>query len=99
MADFKGSNLISVLKAGDMLTQDAWDFVDACMDDFYVDEMVDGNVLVYELRSLLTGQYRGREVSVTQIYYGDLSGMAALIEHLALTNMLLMKHNGMGGDE
>ena len=104
MADFKGSNLISVLKAGDMLTQDAWDFIDACMDDFCVDEYHDNNPadfggIWYELRGMFHGYHNGREVSVTQIYEGDLSGMVAIIEHLALTHTLLMKHNGIGIDE
>lgn len=92
MAEFKKSNLIYMLEYLDMLSQDAWDFVDACMDDFCVDEYLDGKTCMYELRGILTGYRNGKEVRVTQIYYGDIDGMAALIEHLALTHMLLIEH-------
>ena len=90
MAEFKQSNLIWGLEG--MLSQDAWDFIDACMDDFCVDETMDGETRMYELRGMLTGYRNGKEVRVTQIYYGDIDGMAAIIEHLALTHMLLIEH-------
>ena len=90
MAEFKQSKLMTI--APRMLTQDAMDFVDACMGDFDVDEVQDGDGVMYELRGMLTGIYNGQEVSVTQTYYGDLSSMVALIEHLALTNKLLNEY-------
>jgi len=92
MAEFKRSDLISKLEEGAMLSQDAWDFIDACMDDFCVDESVGGIGTFYELRGILTEYRNGKEVRVTQIYYADIDGMAALIEHLALTHMLLIEH-------
>jgi hypothetical protein len=92
MAEFKQSNLICKLEESAMLSQDAWDFIDACMDDFCVDESEEDGVTIYELRGTLTGWRNGKEVRVTQIYYADLSGIAALIEHLALTHMLLIEH-------
>lgn len=92
MAEFKQSNLICKLEDGAMLSQNAWDYIDACMDDFHVDESSGGIGTFYELRGMLTGYRDGKEVRVTQIYYGDIDGMAALIEHLALTHMLLIEH-------
>ena len=95
MAEFKSSRLFQKLEG--MLSQDAMDFVDACMDDFEVDEYHDNEPddyegIWYELRGMFYGYYKGKEVSVTQIYDADLCGMAALIEHLALTHMLLIEH-------
>ena len=92
MAEFWQSNLVDILGGNEMLTQDAWDFACACMDDFCVDESDEGGITMYELRGTLTGWRNGKEVRVTQIYYADLSGMAALIEHLALTHTLLIEH-------
>ena len=83
MAEFKSSTLIERLDG--MLSEDARAFVDACMDDFFADEVEDTDgAMFYELRGMLTGWYNGKRVSVTQIYYSDIDGMAALIEHLAL---------------
>lgn len=92
MAEFWNSNLVDILGGNEMLSQDAWDFACACMDDFCVDETQDGTETMYELRGTFTGFYKGKPVNVTQVYYADLCGMAALIEHLALTNMLLIQH-------
>lgn len=86
MAEFFSSKLAFILGGNGMLSQDAWDFACACMDDFYVDEIQDGAETFYELRGTLIGWYKGKAVEVTQVYCADLCGMAALIEHLALTN-------------
>jgi hypothetical protein len=83
MAEFKNSNLCRKLFYNDMLTQDAKDFVDACMDDFCVDESIDGGTVMYELRGMLDGYYGSEWVTVTQTYYGSLEGMALLIEYFA----------------
>lgn len=90
MAEFKQSNLICKLEESAMLSQDAWDFVDACMDDFCVDEEHDpvSGELYYELRGTMVGWRDGKEVRIKEVYYADLGGMAALIEHLALMQML-----------
>ena len=98
MPEFKNSKLFFKLYHGKMLTDDAWSFMDACMDDFFVDEDDCIGGTMYELRGMMRGYYKGKEVSVTQIYYADLCGMAALIEHLALTQKLMMEHNGFGTD-
>ncbi len=90
-AEFKKSNLIEILEKNEMLSQDAWDFVDACMDDFFVDESMDGTETMYELRGLMWGCYDGT-VEITQTYYSDIRGMAALIEHLSLMQKLYEKH-------
>lgn len=92
MVEFKQSNLICKLEESAMLSQDAWDFIDACMDDFNVEESSGGMGTFYELSGLLTGYRDGKGVVVKQIYYADIDGMAALIEHLALTHMLLIEH-------
>ena len=98
--EFKNSNLIARLSDGNMLSQDAWDFVDACMDDFCVDEWTEGKEtgIVYEIRAMMHGHHNGRPVEIVQIYEADIDGMAAIIEHLALTQKLLMEHNGFGID-
>lgn len=93
MAKFKSSTLYERLDG--MLSEDAWAFVDACMDDFHVDEM-HYEKGYYELRSTFTGHYKGKEVSATQVYHGLIEEMAAVIEHLALVNALMVKHNGIG---
>ena len=90
--EFKNSNLIARLSDGNMLSQDAWDFVDACMDDFCVDEWTDATGIGYEIRAMMHGYHNGRPVDIVQIYDADIDGMAALIEHLALTHMLLIQH-------
>lgn len=90
MAEFKQSKLMGILSG--MLSQDAMDFIDACMDDFCVDETMDGETRMYELRGTMVGWRDGKEVRITEVYYSDLSGMASLIEYLALTHMLLIEH-------
>ena len=93
MAEFKKSKLISLLDEKEMLSQDAWDFADACMDDFLVDEVKDGAETMYELRGMLWGYYKGtRRVDVVQTYYSDLYGIAAIIEHLAEMELLFEKN-------
>lgn len=98
MAEFKNSKLIERLEENNMLTDDAWSFVDACMDDYCVDESDGGIGTFYELRCVAQAFYHGEEFPVTEIYYGTIDGMAALIEHLALVNTLLLQHEGIGAD-
>lgn len=92
MAEFKQSNLICKLEESAMLSQDAWDFVDACMDDFNVEESSGGIGTFYELSGTMVGWRDGKEVRIKEVYYADLGGMAALIEHLALMQMLRIEH-------
>lgn len=94
MAEFKSSKLIERLANENHLSEDAWDFVDADMDDFVVDEYDDGNTIEYELRGTLMGYHNGEFTKVYQTYWGDINGMAALIEHLALVDELLLQSNG-----
>ena len=92
MANFWDSNLVNILGGNDMLSQDAWDFVCACMDDFCVDEdSVTDSETMYELRGTLTGYYKGKPVNITEVYYGGLCEMAAVIEYLARMNWLMLE--------
>lgn len=97
MAEFKSSNLIRRLEEEDLLSQNAWDFIDACTDDWCVDEYTDTDgQTMYELRYILSGYHNGIPANVTQVNDGNIFGMCALIEHSALAYYLLLKYNGMG---
>ena len=97
--NFKDSNLIERLSAEAHLTDDAWAFIDACTDDWFVDEVEDqDSKMFYEIRYQLHGFYNGHETAVTEIHYGNLDGVASLIEHLAFVESLLIKANGFGCD-
>lgn len=96
---FKSSNLIARLEAYGGLSDEAWAFIDACMDDWAVDEdYSDENCIHYELRSTMRGKRNGKSVYVHEIFYGDLDSMAALIEHLAMVQALILKADGIGSD-
>lgn len=84
MAEFKSSNLIAKLEKEHALSEGAWNFVIDCMDDWFVDETDTSDGMMYDLRSMLHGIYKGENVSVAQIYYGDFKAIAILIEHLAM---------------
>lgn len=91
MAEFKQSRLCEILAEENMLTQDAWDFVDSSMDDFCVDETksLDGETF-YELRGTMRGYYKDSPITATEIYYGNKEAMAALIEYFAQVQELIM---------
>lgn len=99
MAEFKSSDLIRRLEDEDMLSQNAWDFIDACTDDWCVDEYTDTDgQTMYELRYILSGAHNGIPAEITQVNDGNIFGICALIEHLALVDELLMERNGLGAD-
>ena len=99
MAEFKASNLIRRLEDEDTLSQNAWDFIDACTDDWCVDEYTDDDgQTMYELRYILSGAHNGITAYIVQVNYANIFGICALIEHLALVSELLMERSGLGAD-
>ena len=92
MTEFKDSNLFKRLNAECNLSEDAKAFMDASMDDFFVEEYEDyaGGEITYELRGMLTTYADGEEVEVVQVYDGNLIAMNALIEHLAFVQKLML---------
>lgn len=98
MAEFKSSDLIRRLEDEDALSQSAWDFIDACTDDWCVDEYEADGQTMYELRFMRYGCFNGIPTALTEVCDGNISGICALIEHLALVDELLMEHSGLGAD-
>ena len=100
MAEFKSSNLIERMKQYGGLTDNAWDFIDACTDDWFVEEyqFSDNEPIEYEIRYTLDGEFRSKNVKVIHTHYGDFDAMCAVVEYLAYVNELLIKDSGMGAD-
>ena len=96
--DFKQSNLIGELeKIG--LSDEAWAFIDACTDDWCVDEdHSDESCVHYEVRVMRYGCFNGKEVEVAQIFYGTLEAIAMTIEHLEYEQSLLLDAEVFGSD-
>lgn len=94
LTEFKKSNLFKRLNDKCNLSEDAKAFMDASMDDFLVDEYedYDEDSSCYEIRGTLIGFCDGEDVTITQIYDGNLVAMNALVEHLALVQRLLNNH-------
>lgn len=96
MMNFKESCLfrdLADMKGKDILSENAWDFLDACADDWEVEYNLDFkyNTVEYTLKTVLYGNFNGKETNVETIYKGDLLAMCSVVEHLALVEDLLMR--------
>ena len=93
---FKESSLwrdLSVLVDKGILSENAWDYVDACTDDWEVTYKIDflHDTTEYTVKTVLSGVFGTEETKVTATYTGNLSAICSLLEHLAHVEDLLME--------
>ena len=96
--NFKTSTLWDELEHKCALSENTWDYLDACADEWEVKYSLDFRTeeKTYTLSMPLFDWNSGAEGIVT--YVGNLDMMVAVVEYLAHVNDLLIKDSGMGAD-
>lgn len=99
MENFKDSNLYTRLQKLS-LSDEAWDFIDACTDDWMVEETrpTSCGPKSYTVTYPAIVYFSGVECTINQTHSGSILAIAAYIEAAALAQTLLMRYQGFGAD-
>lgn len=99
MENFKTSKLFTALQKLN-LSDEAWDFIDACTDDWMVEETrpTSCGPKSYTITYPAIVYFNGLERTINQTHSGSILAIAAYIEAAALAQTLLMWYQGFGAD-
>ena len=99
MENFKASKLFTRLQKL-RLSDSAWDFIDACTDDWMVEETrpTSCGPKSYTITYPAIVYFNGLECTINQTHSGSILAIAAYIEAAALAQTLLMRYQGFGAD-